>query len=168
MFVKRVGEGSMDKEEMLRRITASWYALASNVAGNVLLDVKIPLEDLVEEVAYYLVECPGRPSRLSLASILGKEAVSKFTEVLARVGLRPTPLFGLEPDDIAYVFALAGLLAEAELLGDSTAPAYRLWLVDEIIEKVAEKLKGNEDYCIDLLASALKALIEEDERELES
>ncbi len=157
----------MEKEEKLRRITASWYALANNVASNV-LDIKVPLEDLVEEVAYYLVECPGRPSNLNLISVLGKEIDTKFTELLTRAGLRPVPFFGIQIDDIAYVFALAGLLAEAELLGDNTAPAYRLWLLDEIIENISNRLKENSDYCTDLLASALRALIEEDRRELES
>jgi hypothetical protein len=157
----------MEYNERLERIAASWYVLAGNVAGYI-MDIRVPMDNVVEEVAYYAIECPGSPSNLELTSILGKDTTAKFLEVLARIGLRPAPLMGLEVDSLAYVFALAGLLAEAEALGDHTAPAYRLWLVEEVIEKVVKVLEKSDDYCTSLLVAALKSLIDEEKKGLES
>ena len=156
----------MDYDSRLERIATSWYVLASNVAG-FSVDVRGPIDNVVEEVAFYVIECPGSPKGLGLSSILGKEATSKFYEVLARIGLRPASFVGLPMDSLAYVFALAGILAEAEALGDNTAPGYRLWLLEEIVEKIIEALDKSQDYCTGLLVAALRALVEEERRDLE-
>jgi len=144
--------------DALDKLAISWYLLAGNTAGYPVID-KAPTTDAVEDVVYYIAECPGVPSNLSITSLVGKEVLARFTDVLSHVGLRISMLKGIPPDSVAYVFALAGILVEAERLGDTTAPVYRLWLIEEVIEKIASVLEESPDYCSSLLAAAIKALL---------
>ncbi len=148
---------------VLARVSVSYALLARGLLGSVDEDEasEYHVKGLAtDEVLFFVAECVGEVSNLSLDSLIPRSTYKYYLETAARSGFRG--LVGIPLDSMSGFLIFMSALAEAELRGDDTVSSVRLRLYEEVVNNLIEAMKSRDEPCLRSLAAAIESVARED------